>query len=71
MKPELSIVIIGGNIIENEKELARFLTIFSQIKGAKILVHGGGKKATAMADKLGGNLKLPPNFGKFAIKCVS
>lgn len=53
MKPVLSIVKIGGNIIENEKELARFLSLFSQINGPKILVHGGGKKATAMADKLG------------------
>lgn len=53
MKPVLSIVKIGGNIIENEKELARFMILFANIQGHKILVHGGGKKATAMADKLG------------------
>ncbi len=53
MKPVLSIIKIGGNIIENEKELARFIVLFDNIQGAKILVHGGGKKATAMAEKLG------------------
>ncbi|NNJ88479.1 MAG: acetylglutamate kinase [Eudoraea sp.] len=53
MKPSLSIVKIGGNIIENEKELARFMILFSQIEGHKILVHGGGKKATSMAEKMG------------------
>jgi len=53
MKPALSVVKIGGNIIENEKELARFMILFSQIQGPKILVHGGGKKATAMSEKLG------------------
>jgi acetylglutamate kinase len=53
MKPVLSIIKIGGNIIENEKELARFTVLFDNIQGAKILVHGGGKKATAMAEKLG------------------
>jgi acetylglutamate kinase len=53
MKPALSIVKIGGNVIENEKELTRFLNLFAQIPGPKILVHGGGKRATAMSEKLG------------------
>lgn len=53
MKPVVSVIKIGGNIIENEKELARFLNLFTQLKGPKILVHGGGKKATAMAEKMG------------------
>ena len=53
MKPALSIVKIGGNVIENEKELTRFLKLFAQIQGPKILVHGGGKRATAMSEKLG------------------
>ncbi|SHJ28946.1 N-acetylglutamate kinase [Arenibacter nanhaiticus] len=53
MKPKLSIVKIGGNVIENEAELHKFLDFFSELKGAKILVHGGGKLATQIADQLG------------------
>ncbi|MFC5044892.1 acetylglutamate kinase [Aquimarina hainanensis] len=44
---------IGGNVIEDEKVLASFLQDFSKVKGPKILVHGGGKMATKLADKLG------------------
>jgi acetylglutamate kinase len=50
---KLSIVKIGGNIIEDENALNDFLRLFSKLKGKKILVHGGGKKATQMASKLG------------------
>ena len=49
----LSIVKIGGNIIENESELTKFLVLFSQIEGHKILVHGGGKKANQVLKKNG------------------
>lgn len=50
---KLSIVKIGGNIIEDENSLNDFLVLFSKIEGKKILVHGGGKKATQIASKLG------------------
>lgn len=53
MKQKLSIIKIGGNIIENKKELTKFLQLFSALDGLKILVHGGGKLATQLADKLG------------------
>ncbi len=53
MKTKLSIVKIGGNIINDDQELSRFLKLFSKIKGNKILVHGGGKKATEIGEKLG------------------
>ena len=53
MKPKLSIVKIGGNVIENKTELSKFLTVFSKIEGQKILVHGGGKLATELGKKLG------------------
>ncbi len=53
MKPTLSIVKIGGNVIENKAELSKFLTLFSNIEGFKILVHGGGKLATEIAKKMG------------------
>lgn len=53
MKHHLSIVKIGGNVIENQVKLDKFLVAFSKLQGAKILVHGGGKLATQLADKLG------------------
>ena len=53
MKKKVSIIKIGGNIIENALELQKFLNLFTQINGAKILVHGGGKKASELLPKLG------------------
>ena len=50
--PELYIIKIGGNIIDDEAKLSSFLTDFAAIESNKILVHGGGKMATAIADKL-------------------
>jgi acetylglutamate kinase len=55
---KLSIIKIGGNIIEDETSLQEFLHLFSHIEGKKILVHGGGKKATQMAHKLGIESKM-------------
>lgn len=52
-KTKLSIIKIGGNIIEDEQALNTFLSNFSNIEGKKILVHGGGKRATHIASKLG------------------
>ncbi len=45
----LKIVKIGGHIIDNEDALNSFLKSFSNIKGLKLLVHGGGKLASQMA----------------------
>ena len=53
MKQKLSIIKIGGNVIEDENQLAKFLSSFSKMEGLKILVHGGGKLATQLAEKLG------------------
>lgn len=58
MKSPLAIVKIGGNVIENEAELAHFLELFSRLSGPKILVHGGGKKATTLGERLGIESKL-------------
>ncbi|MCL4134865.1 UNVERIFIED_CONTAM: hypothetical protein GTU68_040381 [Idotea baltica] len=55
---KLSIVKIGGNIIEDEIALNAFLKLFSNLKGKKILVHGGGKRATYIASKLGIESKM-------------
>lgn len=58
MKEKLSIIKIGGNVIENKTELIKFLTLFTKLDGLKILVHGGGKLATQLATKLGIESKL-------------
>ena len=47
------IIKIGGNIIDDPAELAQFLADFSKIEGYKVLVHGGGKSATKMAESIG------------------
>lgn len=52
-KKPVSIIKIGGNIIDNPAELKQFLSHFSAIEGYKILVHGGGKSATKMAESIG------------------
>lgn len=49
----LYIIKIGGNIIDDDKKLKSFLQSFASIKSHKILVHGGGKSATKLAEKLG------------------
>lgn len=53
MKQELTIAKIGGNIIDNEEELQAFLADFAKLDTPKILVHGGGKSATKLAEQLG------------------
>lgn len=58
MKQKLSIVKIGGNVLENEIELDQFLLNFSKLEEPKILVHGGGKLATKLAAKLGIKSKM-------------
>lgn len=52
-KQILQIVKIGGNVINNEEALNSFLKDFSALKGPKILVHGGGKKATEVSSAMG------------------
>ncbi|MFV8362954.1 acetylglutamate kinase [Flavobacterium sp. ZT3P35] len=52
-KKTITILKIGGNIIDNTIELAYFLTDFSKIEGYKVLVHGGGKSATKLAESMG------------------
>jgi acetylglutamate kinase len=49
----LVVIKIGGNIIDDEAKLSSFLKAFAEIQGKKILVHGGGKLATRLAEKMG------------------
>lgn len=53
VKEQLSVIKIGGNIIDDSEKLTNFLKQFSEIDGKKILVHGGGKLATQLAKDLG------------------
>ena len=55
---QLFVIKIGGNVIDDDASLQSFLKTFSEIKGSKILVHGGGKIAT----KIGEKLSLPVMF---------
>ncbi len=49
----LYVIKIGGNIIDDEEKLNAFLQSLASVKSYKILVHGGGKLATKLADTLG------------------
>ncbi len=54
----INVIKIGGNVIDNPEKLLGFLKKFSELEGAKILVHGGGKIATKIAKDLGIESKL-------------
>lgn len=53
MKEKLVIIKIGGHVIDQEASLQKFLKDYAAIDGPKILVHGGGKMATALSAQLG------------------
>lgn len=55
---KLTIIKVGGKVVENEKDLSTLLSDFSKIAGYKILVHGGGRTATKIAEKLGIESKM-------------
>lgn len=55
---DIYVIKIGGNVIDNEPKLGSFLREFSEIKGKKILIHGGGKVASSIGEKLG----ISPNY---------
>jgi len=50
---KLTIVKVGGAVVEDEGQLTRLLNDFSHIEGDKVLVHGGGRRATNVAQQLG------------------
>lgn len=54
----LKVIKIGGNIIDNDRSLHEFLVQFSKIKFPKILVHGGGKLATKLAEQMKVEVKM-------------
>lgn len=52
-KQKVTLVKVGGKVVENKATLDDLLTSFSLIKGYKGLIHGGGRLATQIAEKLG------------------
>lgn len=55
---KLSVIKIGGNVIDNSEKLHQFLLDFTALPGDKILIHGGGKIATELGDSLGVTAKM-------------
>ncbi|MDR0893664.1 MAG: acetylglutamate kinase [Mediterranea sp.] len=53
MKERLTVIKVGGKIVEEEVSLCQLLDDFAAIGGHKVLVHGGGRSATKLASQLG------------------
>lgn len=49
----IKVIKIGGNVVDNPENLQQFLRDFASLEGPKVLVHGGGKVATAISKGLG------------------
>ena len=58
MKENITIVKVGGAVVEDEAQLVQLLHDFTAIQGPKILVHGGGRRATKIAERLGIKTKM-------------
>lgn len=52
-KEHLTVVKVGGAIVEDNARLEQLLGDFANIEGRKVLVHGGGRRATKVASALG------------------
>jgi len=55
---KITIVKVGGKVVEEEASLKQLLSEFSKIDGYKLLVHGGGRSATKIAEQLGIETKM-------------
>lgn len=55
---ELSIIKVGGKVVEEEDSLNKLLDDFVKLPGFKVLVHGGGRSATKISEKLGIETKM-------------
>lgn len=58
MREKLTVIKVGGKIVEEEATLNRLLDDFATIEGHKVLVHGGGRSATKIAAQLGIESKI-------------
>lgn len=52
-REKVTVVKVGGAVVEDPEQLAELLDNFSAIEGKKVLVHGGGRRATKVASQLG------------------
>ena len=50
---KITVIKVGGAVVEDEAQLTQLLQDFSAIEGRKVLVHGGGRRATKVAAQLG------------------
>lgn len=50
---QIKVIKVGGKILEEEQSLLQLLDNFAAISGKKVLVHGGGRLATTIGEKLG------------------
>ena len=55
---EISVIKIGGNVIDHPEKSEEFLTIFAKFPGHKVLIHGGG----VLASRMGKTLGIEPNM---------
>jgi acetylglutamate kinase len=55
---KLTLIKVGGQIVEEPETLQQLLSDFSNIEGHKVLVHGGGRAATKIASQLGIESKM-------------
>lgn len=53
MKEKITIIKVGGKIVEEQESLGNLLDRFAAIEGHKVLIHGGGRSATRIAEQLG------------------
>ena len=53
---DISVIKIGGNVIDHQENCSAFLKLFAHFPGVKILVHGGG----VLASRLGSSLGIKP-----------
>lgn len=53
MKEKITVIKVGGKIVEESNSLGDLLNRFANIEGHKVLIHGGGRSATRMAERLG------------------
>ena len=58
MREKLTVIKVGGKIVEEEATLRQLLNDFAAIAGHKVLVHGGGRSATKIAAQLGIESKM-------------
>ena len=58
MKEKITVIKVGGKIVEEDASLVALLDRFAAIEGRKVLIHGGGRSATRIAERLGIESKM-------------